>query len=333
MRKYIYPPFFSVGFIAYWFATVQILNATSSSGDYGALGIGMLILFAWLLIALPIYCTRYSKLLVDDKLGFLFELYNSVLIIVSHLMVFNFWGEILVVVCFSLWVIFWNTVPLAIRLISRKKADKSLKTDDAHLINFLLQDKKKNIIAICTTCLYILNVMISNAYSLEEYLWNTLSLVSPVAILVLLLSKNKEYYFKKWLLPLALGIRLSSNLFWVLLSLDNIDIQLKYSPIMYPIMFTVACLLTVAIAVMFVGSLLNFKYVKVFKYGALGCAVLAVVSFIRGLINVLHTAYQLIETNGRFYVNISTVIALVVSTMYYIGIYILTTNKVLSDKE
>ena len=123
-KKYIYPLFFSIGFVVSWTVLVIVLNTTSSGEGYGALGIGMLILFAWLIFALPIYYIRYSKIIVDEKLKFLFSTYNSLLIIVLHILPFNLQGEATIIVYFVLWVLFWNIVSLICRLVSRKHEEK-----------------------------------------------------------------------------------------------------------------------------------------------------------------------------------------------------------------
>ncbi len=128
-KKYIYPLFFSIGFLVSWTALVEIINATSSGEGYGGLGLGMLILFVWLLFALPIYCIRYSKIIVDEKLKFLFSVYNSLLIIVLHILPFNLQGEPTVVILFILWVLFWNIVPLICRFISRKYEEKDIEKE------------------------------------------------------------------------------------------------------------------------------------------------------------------------------------------------------------
>ena len=128
-KKYIYPLLFSIGFIVSWVALVIMINATSSGEGYGGLGLGMLILFAWLLFALPIYCIRYSKIIIDEKFRFLFSAYNSLLIIVFHILPFNLQGEITIIALFILWVLFWNIIPLICRLIFRKHEEKDIENE------------------------------------------------------------------------------------------------------------------------------------------------------------------------------------------------------------
>ena len=77
IKKYVYPFIFSIGFIVLGRTTGLIVNATTGTDGYRRLGIALLILFAWLLVALPIYCIRYSKIILDEKLKFLFPFYNA----------------------------------------------------------------------------------------------------------------------------------------------------------------------------------------------------------------------------------------------------------------
>ncbi len=128
IKKYIYPLIFSIGFIAFWGALVTIINAIPSEG-YGGLGLGVLILFAWILIVIPIHSIRYSKLIIDEKLKFLFSAYNSLLIIVAHILPFNLQGETRIIIYFILWVLFWNVVPLILRLISCKSKEKDTENE------------------------------------------------------------------------------------------------------------------------------------------------------------------------------------------------------------
>ena len=95
-------------------------------GSYAPAAWVVLFTLAWLILALPIYCIRYSKTIVDEKLKFLFSTYNSLLIIVLHILPFNLQGETTIIVLFILWVLFWNIVPLICRLISRKHEEKDI---------------------------------------------------------------------------------------------------------------------------------------------------------------------------------------------------------------
>ncbi len=125
-KKYIYPLLFSIGFLVSWLALVAIINASSIGEGYGGLGMGMLILFVWLIVALPIYCIKYSKIIIDEKFKFLFSAYNSLLIIFFHILPFNLQGQATIVSLFTLWVLFWNTVPLICRLVFRKRQQKAI---------------------------------------------------------------------------------------------------------------------------------------------------------------------------------------------------------------
>ena len=123
-KKYIYPLLFSIGFLILWILLVITINAIFNDGGYGGLGWGLLILFAWLIFGLPICCIKYSKIIVDEKLKFLFFAYNSLMIIVFHMLPFNLQGETTIIVLFILWVLFWNIVPLICRLSAAKHEGK-----------------------------------------------------------------------------------------------------------------------------------------------------------------------------------------------------------------
>ncbi|MBQ8360103.1 MAG: hypothetical protein IJX37_09430 [Oscillospiraceae bacterium] len=125
-KKYIYPFVFSAAFLSLYFAFVLIITQFIDFpyGSYAPAAWAVLFTFAWLIVALPIYCIRYSKIIIDEKLKFLFSIYNSLLIIVSHILPFNVWGEWRTLTHFVLWVLFWNILLLVFRLISRKYEEK-----------------------------------------------------------------------------------------------------------------------------------------------------------------------------------------------------------------
>ena len=123
-KKYIYPFIFSIAFIVFWIAVVSIINATSSGENYGGIGIGLLILFAWLCIVLPIYCIRYSKIIINEKLRFLFPFYNAFALSYFYLLPFNFEDETYIYASFLFgWVALWTFISLLIKIDSTKKQE------------------------------------------------------------------------------------------------------------------------------------------------------------------------------------------------------------------
>ena len=131
LKKYIYPIIFSATFLASYIFLAFLLDKVISfpHGSYAPAACAVLYTFAWLIIALPIYCIRYSKIIIDEKLKFIFSAYNSLLIIVSHVLPFNLQGEITIITCFVLWVLFWNMLQLVFRLISRKYEEKHTESE------------------------------------------------------------------------------------------------------------------------------------------------------------------------------------------------------------
>lgn len=129
-KKYVYPFVCSGGFLLFWVALVFALNAIFSDGNYGGLAVGLLILLAWLLLGLPICCIRYSKIIINEKLKFFFCAYNSLVIIVFHILPFNLRGQTTIIVLFMLWVLFWNLVPLICRLYSSKQKENDIENEN-----------------------------------------------------------------------------------------------------------------------------------------------------------------------------------------------------------
>lgn len=125
-KKYIYPPIFSASFLTLYIFLLFLVGKVISFpyGSYAPAAWLVLFTLAWLIVPLPIYCIKYSKIIIDEKLKFLFSAYNSLLIIVSHVLPFNLQNEKEIFTYFILWVLFWNVVPLICRLIYRKYEEK-----------------------------------------------------------------------------------------------------------------------------------------------------------------------------------------------------------------
>ena len=131
VKKYVYPIIFSATFLISYIFLIFLLSKVISfpHGSYAPAAWAVLYTFAWLIVALPIYCTRYTKIIIDEKLKFLFSAYNSLFIIVSHILPFNVWGEWRIITHFVLWVLFWNIVVLAWLRISRKYKQKNTENE------------------------------------------------------------------------------------------------------------------------------------------------------------------------------------------------------------
>lgn len=130
-KKYIYPLVFCIGFIVFWATTVTIINAIPSEDGYGGLGLGILILLAWICVFIPIYCIRYSKIIINEKLKFIFPFYNAFVLSFLYLLPFSLEDETYIYASILfVWVLFWTFVPLCIKLDSIKKQEEN-NLDDA----------------------------------------------------------------------------------------------------------------------------------------------------------------------------------------------------------
>ncbi len=126
LKKYLYPVFFSLGFLIFWTASCFIINLFVSALDYANLAWGILILFAWFFIAIPIYGIRYSKIILDEKRKILFVAYNSLLIVVGHILTF---GHPTILIIITPWALFWNFIPLLWRSVTREERKKAAENE------------------------------------------------------------------------------------------------------------------------------------------------------------------------------------------------------------
>lgn len=81
-KKYIYPPIFSICFFVVFVVLVIVINKFYN--NYGGLGLALLFIMLWILVATPIFCFKYSKLIYKEKWKFLFIIYNSLVTSLCH---------------------------------------------------------------------------------------------------------------------------------------------------------------------------------------------------------------------------------------------------------
>ena len=125
IKLIIYPIAFSAAFMVLYRTLGFILVRITPYGSYAAVAILVLFALCWIFIALPIYCTIYSKKLVDTKLKFLFVIYNYIVILSTHFLPFNLRREWLIITLFIIWAALWCVLPLACRLLCRKYGEKA----------------------------------------------------------------------------------------------------------------------------------------------------------------------------------------------------------------
>ena len=203
-------------------------------------------------------------------------------------------------------------------------------------MNSLFKSKPKNIIAICFTAVYILTLILSIEllkftfatnlrYAINSLVINLLPLITPSLVLIYLLSLNKEYKLKKWLFPIAFGVKALSSFVSLCFSFSSISL-IALSPL-YVVLQICSCLSLIAFIFMFIGTLSDFKYVNLLKYGALCSALLFFIMPIIEFIAVGGFAYLQSVPSGYSAINISVLIEVTANILFYIGIFLLTTNK------
>ena len=122
-KKYIYPIVFSMFFVALYEMLVRSSYMFSGRVNNILSACAMLFLMAWIFVVLPFYCVKYSKIIIGEKLKFLFSIYNCIVLGAIPILPFSLQNDGKVVVVFFIWVAIWTFVPLVIRLNFTKKHD------------------------------------------------------------------------------------------------------------------------------------------------------------------------------------------------------------------
>ncbi len=173
----------------------------------------------------------------------------------------------------------------------------------------MFNTKAKNTVAIMFAALYML-MLILNV--------NLLSLIAPAMVIIFLLTVNKEYRLKKWLLPLGFGIDFMGAFLLYYSYLEGI-------PLIWETALHFACtfLMCVGLGCMFAGVLFNFKYRNLLKYGAIGCAAVCFVMLVIQLKNAGGTLLMYMMKDTSFTLYLLEWMELFTRMLFYIGIFIL----------
>ncbi len=201
-------------------------------------------------------------------------------------------------------------------------------------MNGIFKDKKRNLIAACFTALYTIKCILDVEFKVSyfqnfryaiSFLFVYLApIITPALVLVFLLTLKKEYRLKRWLLPIAFGVKAVSALISLCFSFSTIGLVVSMPK--YTLILLCSCLIFFAFVFMFIGTF-NSKYINFLKYGALSCAVLYFVTLIIDFINVGGFEYLQSVPNGYSAINFSALISSLAIILFYIGIFILATNK------
>ena len=214
----------------------------------------------------------------------------------------------------------------------------------------LLQSKAKNILAIIFSCFYAFMTFIGFDFNFAHYAnlryavntisSNVASLFLPVAVIVFIALRNKDFSFKKWLLPITFGLMLIKSTYTLFMSFANTfsvfngDIEpLLLISLLFP------CLSFAAMIIMFIGTLGNFKLAALLKYGALSYAVITLLFLVFDFIAA--GGFQYFEAISEhslpvtFLINYArTLMVFIAQILFYIGLFILfPTKKTLCEKE
>ena len=208
-------------------------------------------------------------------------------------------------------------------------------------MNYVFRNKKKNIVAICFSVFYIVMLILKIDFRVSlfenlRYAVNSLfvyltPMIAPVFILILIFTYKKDYKFKTWLLPIAFGVNLILSVLTQISNIPNMKLIVSLYRLKYIPGFLCSFSMCIAIALMFLGTLFNLKHIKLLKFGALAYAILCLCSTIIAFLKVGGITYIQSVLTGHSAINIVALVQLVSCALFYIGIFILTTNKKITN--
>ena len=186
-----------------------------------------------------------------------------------------------------------------------------------HLIGFVLI-AAYGILSVLST--FIASLKFSN-------ITNTfVSLIPMFLILCYLILEDKTFKFKKYIFPLAFGIIVYKNLYSVIISIVGTPKNLVFEK-EFIIFFVFSLFLLVFNILCFIGTLLEFKILILLKIGCIGYMLTILIMLI----------YEFVALGGMDYINsipkemlpinIISLVKYLSIILFYIGIFILTTNK------
>lgn len=330
-RKFIYPFFFSLAFYLAFIVLALLINAFVTGDGYGGLGLFFIFLLAWCYLLVPLYCVKYTKLIKEEKLKYFYAAYNFVILSAIHTAGFIFNEDAFIFgLAFIAWVAIWTFVPLALRVAARKKKEsEEVKQQDAQekpcceTYRFL-QNKKRRIIAICFSGLYLTSLVFSSEFFSMLTFQNSryvLSLIPIIAIFIFLILANKSYPLKNLLLPIAFGVKLTGNLYTICSALFS-----SYVRFAGTLSLIISCVLSLILGAMFVGTILKEKGLFLLKYGALSCALITTVNYIRTLISWSAEFEGTLDLNF-FWLHRDMFLQPILIVTFYIGLFILFQTK------
>lgn len=318
IKKFTYPPIFSICFFAAGIILGLLLDSFLPSGDYAGLAYLFIFFFLWVFLLVPVYCVKYSKLIKNEKHRFLLAFYNPFVLSLIHGLPFFAWEEArLYVVAFLIWSTIWTVVPLIMRIPSLVSYEKTPEETTPNT-NRLLQNKSAKIIALSFTFIYAFSLVFSREL-LEMLILQNLLHFLPVATAILSIvfffAPNKNFWWKKWVLPTAFLLNLIYNFVYFILSYGDISlISLGLTDSIFVIRFVCTMLCLATFAFMFAGTLFDFKYIGLLRYGALANTVFTLISLATVVFTPSHLPFSsLLKIFGKM--------------LFYIGFFVLTTNK------
>lgn len=215
--------------------------------------------------------------------------------------------------------------------------------------SYLFNNKRKNAFIIITLIAQIIAIfadfllgflateLVTESFAfLMKTLFNSipsliLSLLPSVIFILHFVFLNKESKIKKFFIPVYFAYSAINPTLLVIASAKSFFVNINSSFILtFFGSFFLNLISLTALIFLFIGSLNNFKFLKLFRTGALIYIVFTVCVVISSFINLINTPIMPSFSNYNnliSYINWNSVIKLIILILFYVGLFLLTFNK------
>ncbi len=177
--------------------------------------------------------------------------------------------------------------------------------------------KTGRLISLIFSLAYAVTVLVTTNFGggASVLLSSLLALAAPVSLAAYILSGEREFKGKSLLLPIGFGLR-AVTVFFVGWSSAALTV---YDGINGTLIYLFFALQAVSIVLMAVGTLFDFEYRKLLKWGAVGFIGVAILGELAGaLLNYTAVDYG---------INVSVLIEFASLILFHIGIIVFATEK------
>lgn len=208
------------------------------------------------------------------------------------------------------------------------------------MISYIFKNKRKNILATVFSALVVISeiyeiifyIKNNNTFSFINLFIKLLSMLPFVLVLIYLLTLEKEYRAKNFIFPAAFLCLIVSSIYTIISSFKGFIFSVE--TVKYVLSASVFdIILLVAFVLCMLGTLEKFRMSILFKIGTLVISLTYIALPIAAFTAVGGFDYIAAVPEGYTAVSITAILNVLLTMLYYFGLFNLTLNKKESTQE